>query len=113
MTAACPANPAAGFNGAIQSLPFNMGKRMRAPRSAGGASRPPTCRIAPDVGGWVLELDPTLNATHRSEKRMSFHSLMAAIDYAVRRGWRYRVVHVTTISPSPGGCTNRAHRAGQ
>jgi hypothetical protein len=105
MTAACPAQRGASVKGAFH-LPTIVGKRSRAPRTAGGFSRPPFCRIAPDVEGWVLELEPGAERTWFGGqacigRRKIFASLTAAIDYAVARGWRYRVVHAPPLPPIP------------
>src|SRR5690349_21305460 len=100
MTAACPARLGTSVDGNFGSFP-HPAKRLGGPRSAGGFRRPPACRIVPEGDGWVLELEPDrggawLGSDAHLVWRQTFASLMAAIAYALTRGWRYRVVHVAS-----------------
>ena len=103
MTAACLAHDVTSLRSRLDLSPAIVMKGGRAHRIAGGCSRPPFCRIAPHVEGWVLELvagteGSRLDTHARPAWRKTFASLAAAIHYAVTRGWRYRVVHA---APAP------------
>jgi hypothetical protein len=96
MTAACLANDVTSLRSRLDLSPAIVRKGGRAQRIAGGFSRPPFCRIAPHVEGCVLELEPGMERIWldgQACRRKTFASLAAAIDYAVTRGWRYRVLH--------------------
>jgi hypothetical protein len=62
------------------------------PRAASGFSGRRFCRIYPEGGVWMLQLDPGPWGLSR-EDRQTFATLNAAIAYAIRRGYSYRVVH--------------------
>lgn len=74
------------------------------PRSAGGLSGRPTCRIYPSGQVWVLEFERTSGGwmEHASANAppngplgpsgLTFPTLVAAIGYAERHGLDYRVV---------------------
>lgn len=101
MTAACPAHDVTSPRSRLDLSPAIIRKGSRAQRIAGGFSRPPFCRIAPHLEGWVLELEPGMERIWLDGpacRRKTFASLAAAIDYAVKRGWRYRVLHA---APAP------------
>src|ERR1044071_8291818 len=62
-------------------------------RSATGFSGRRFCRIYPDGKGWALQLMDIGWAANEDEYLMHFASLSAAISYAVRNDYSYRVVH--------------------
>jgi hypothetical protein len=62
------------------------------PRTASGFSGRRFCRIFPEGGLWMLQLDPGPWGPSR-EDRQTFATLNAAISYAIRNGFGYRVVH--------------------
>jgi hypothetical protein len=65
------------------------------PRTAGGLSGRPTCRIFARADAWILELDMTsggwLESSSSASRRMAFPTLAAAIGYAERHGLDYRI----------------------
>jgi hypothetical protein len=74
------------------------------PRSAGGLSGRPFCRIYQAAQRWVLEIDPVSggwlpDARDPAQRRMIFKTLIDAVNYAERHGFDYRVV------PPPIGAT--------
>src|SRR6185369_11262057 len=96
MTAVCPVHHVASLKSGIHSPPVLVKKGVRTHRVASGFSGPPFCRIAPHTEGWMLELDAGMSGMwlhDQAERCKTFASLVAAIYYAVARGWRYRVVH--------------------
>ena len=104
MTAACPVHHVASLKSGIHSPPVLVKKGVRTHRVASGFSRPPFCRIAPHTEGWMLELEPGMSGMwlhDQAERCKTFASLVAAINYAVARGWRYRVVHAAPAAPAP------------
>ena len=67
------------------------------PRSAGGLSGRPFCRIYHAAQRWVLEIDPVSggwlpDARDPAQRRMIFKTLIDAVNYAERHGFDYRVV---------------------
>jgi hypothetical protein len=102
MTAACLAHDVTSLRSRLDLSPAIVSGRAQ--RIAGGFSRPPFCRIAPHLEGWVLELEPGMERMWldgQACRRKTFASLAAAIHHAVTRGWRYRVVHAAPVPPVP------------
>jgi hypothetical protein len=69
------------------------------PRSAGGLSGRPFCRIYQLAGRWILEIDPLSGGWLEPPKgrsspanRLVFATLADAIGYAERHGLDYRIV---------------------
>ena len=67
------------------------------PRSAGGLSGRPFCRIYHAAQRWVLEIDPVSggwlpDARDPAQRRLIFKTLLEAVNYAERHGFDYRVV---------------------
>jgi hypothetical protein len=77
------------------------------PRAASGFSGRRFCRIYPESGIWILQLDPGPWGLSR-EDRQTFATLNAAIAYAIRNGYSYRVVHSSEIEERG----DPAHRSG-
>jgi hypothetical protein len=67
-----------------------------APRAGSGFSGRRFCRIYPESGVWILQLDPGPWGLSR-EDRQTFATLNAAIAYAIKNGFSYRVVHSSEI----------------
>ena len=114
MTAARLAHDVTSLTNWLDLSPAIVMNGGRAHRIAGGFSRPPFCRIAPHVEGWVLELQPGMERIWldgHACRRKTFASLAAAINYAVTRGWRYRVVHAAPVLPVPISISAALHRS--
>lgn len=67
------------------------------PRSAGGLSGRPFCRIYFELARWVLEVDPRsvgwpVQTPDRANRRFFFKTFIEAVAYAQRHGFDYRVV---------------------
>ena len=80
----------------LATEPMAAGPRPpRVPRTAGGLSGRPTCRIFARGDAWILELDMTsggwLESGSRARRRIAFPTLAAAIGYAERHGLDYRI----------------------
>ena len=81
---------------ALATEPMVTGLRPpRVPRTAGGLSGRPTCRIFARGDAWILELDMTsggwLVSGSRARRRIAFPTLAAAVGYAERHGLDYRI----------------------
>ncbi len=76
-------------------VPQADGSMRRPPvvRSATGFSGRRFCKIFPDGKGWALQLMDVGWAANEDEYLVHFASLSAAISYAVRNDYSYRVVH--------------------
>ena len=81
------------------NVPQADGSMRRPPvvRSATGFSGRRFCKIFPNGKGWALQLMDVGWAANEDEYLVRFASLSAAISYAVRNDYSYRVVH-----PQPG-----------
>ena len=82
--------------GVLDTVPMTAGRRPpRVPRTAGGLSGRPTCRIYARDDVWILELDAAsggwLESGSSAGRRLAFPTLGAAIGYAERRGLDYRI----------------------
>jgi hypothetical protein len=82
------------------------------PRSAGGLSGRPFCRIYHAAQRWVLEIDPMSggwlpDARDPARRRMIFKTLLDAVNYAERDGFDYRVVRHLSAR-----CARRSHAPG-
>jgi hypothetical protein len=80
----------------LATEPMATGLRPpRVPRTAGGLSGRPTCRIFARGDAWILELDMTsggwLESGSSASRRIAFPTLAAAIGYAERHGLDYRI----------------------
>ena len=71
------------------------------PRAAGGAAGRRFCRIYPENGKWIVHLDAGAWPSNATDEdcRIPFHSLSAAIVYAVDHDLSYRVVHGPAEQP--------------
>ena len=76
-------------------VPKTGGTMRRPPvvRSATSFSGRRFCRIYPDGKGWALQLMDVGWAANEDEYLVRFATLSAAISYAVRNDYSYRVVH--------------------
>ena len=90
------------------------------PRSAGGLSGRPFCRIYHAASRWVLEIDPISggwlpDARDPAQRRMIFKTLLEAVNYAERHGFDYRVVPppVSRIRTLPRSWLARLARNGR
>ena len=67
----------------------------RVPRTAGGLSGRPTCRIYPRGDIWILALDYMsggwVDDRSNVSRRLAFPTLTAAIGYAERKGLDYQI----------------------
>ena len=90
---------------------------MRRPpvvRSATGFSGRRFCKIYPDVNGWALQLMDIGWSANEDEYLLHFASLSAAISYAVRNDYSYRVVHAQpSIHSLEQRIDNEGRRAGR
>jgi len=77
------------------NVPRTGGTMRRPPvvRSATGFSGRRFYKIYPDVNGWALQLMDIGWSANEDEYLLHFASLSAAISYAVRNDYSYRVVH--------------------
>ena len=73
-------------------------RRPKEPRRAGGLSGRPSCRIYPRRDIWLLEIDPGSGgwierpSSTGPSTGLAFPTLAAAIAYAERHGFDYRVI---------------------
>ena len=83
-------------------------------RSATGFSGRRFCKIYADGNRWVLQLMDKGWAAKEDEYLLHFASLSAAISYAVRNDYSYRVVHVQpSLDPLEQRISNERRRAGR
>lgn len=71
------------------------------PRTAGGMSGRPRCRIFPAGGPWVLQVEAAsdwrrCNGPDEPPMRLKFPTLVAAVSYAEQHGYDYRII---TLGP--------------
>jgi hypothetical protein len=98
-------------------VPQADGSMRRPPvvRSATGFSGRRFCKIFPDGKGWALQLMDVGWAANEDEYLVRFASLSAAISYAVRNDYSYRVVHpqpaIHTLQPRKDSDGRRAGRS--
>ena len=98
------------------NVPRTGGTMRRPPvvRSATGFSGRRFCRIYPDGKGWALQLMDVGWAANEDEYLVRFASLSAAISYAVRNDYSYRVVHAQpSIHSLEQRIDNEGRRAGR
>jgi hypothetical protein len=93
---------------ALATDPMVAGLRPpRVPRTAGGLSGRPTCRIFARGDAWMLELDMTsggwLESGSSASRRIAFPTLAAAIGYAERHGLNYRIERPRQHQGARGG----------
>jgi hypothetical protein len=84
------------------AAPTTFGAPPLIPRSSGGLSSRPHCRIYPSRQVWILELERTsgwlrpADGSHRAPLDpacLVFPTLAAAVGYAARHGLDYRIVN--------------------
>lgn len=76
-------------------------KPPRMPRTAAGSSGRRFCRIYREADRWIVHLQPGAWPSNSVDDdcRLPFHTLSAAIGYAIGNGLSYRVVHEPSGAP--------------
>lgn len=70
-------------------------KPPRIPIAAGGSSGRRFCKIYREANRWIVHLQPGAWPSNSADHdcRIPFHTLSAAIGYAITKGLSYRVIH--------------------
>lgn len=93
-TACCASKPAT--SAITEALAAGDGRKPpRIPITASGSSGRRFCRIYREASRWIVHLQPGAWPSNSADEdcRIPFHTLSAAISYAITKGLSYRVIH--------------------